>query len=55
VKPRIAALAGLLIVTAAGQAFALPTMIRLGYRECAACHVSPQGGGPLNVYGRAVD
>lgn len=34
---------------------ALPTMIRLGYVNCAACHISPQGGGPLNSYGRAID
>ena len=36
-------------------AFALPTMIRLGYTDCAACHIAPQGGGPLNVYGRGID
>jgi len=36
-------------------AFALPTMIRLGYSECGACHISPQGGGPLNTYGRGID
>ena len=34
---------------------ALPTMIRLGYIDCASCHYSTQGGGPLNPYGRAVD
>jgi hypothetical protein len=26
--------------------FAYPTMIRLGYVNCAACHISPQGGPP---------
>lgn len=36
-------------------ALALPTMIRLGYVNCASCHISPQGGGPLNTYGRAID
>jgi hypothetical protein len=36
-------------------ALALPTMIRLGYSECGACHISPQGGGPLNLYGRGID
>lgn len=36
-------------------AHALPTMIRLGYADCAACHYSPQGGGPLNAYGRGID
>jgi hypothetical protein len=34
---------------------ALPTMIRLGYVNCAACHIAPQGGGPLNAYGRSID
>ncbi len=39
----------------AGQLEALPTMIRLGYVNCAACHIMPQGGGPLNAYGRSID
>jgi hypothetical protein len=30
-------------------------MIRLGYTNCAACHLAPQGGGPLNDYGRGID
>jgi hypothetical protein len=30
-------------------------MIRLGYANCAACHIAPQGGGPLNDYGRGID
>src|SRR3977135_864167 len=34
---------------------ALPTMIRLGYANCAACHISPQGAGLLNSYGRGID
>src|SRR5438128_10846674 len=34
---------------------ALPTMIRLGYSNCAVCHISPQGGGLLNAYGRSID
>jgi hypothetical protein len=34
---------------------ALPAMIRLGYVNCAACHVTPQGGGLLNAYGRSID
>jgi hypothetical protein len=34
---------------------ALPTMIRLGYPNCASCHISPQGGGLLNLYGRSID
>jgi len=36
-------------------AYALPTMVRLGYTNCATCHLSPQGGGPLNDYGRGID
>src|SRR5688572_385158 len=36
-------------------AFALPTMIRLGYTGCATCHYAPQGGGPLNPYGKSID
>jgi hypothetical protein len=36
-------------------ASALPTMIRIGYMDCASCHISPQGGGPLNAYGRGID
>ena len=42
-------------VAMAAPAFALPTMIRIGYSECASCHISPQGGGPLNTYGRGID
>ena len=44
-----------LVAIAQRSAFALPTMIRLGYNECGACHISPQGGGPLNTYGRGID
>jgi hypothetical protein len=44
-----------LLVCGAPRATALPTMIRLGYSDCAACHLSPQGGGPLNAYGRGID
>jgi hypothetical protein len=39
----------------ATSALALPTMIRLGYTGCATCHFAPQGGGPLNPYGKAID
>jgi hypothetical protein len=45
----------LLSLAGAGQAWALPTMIRLGYSTCAACHVSPQGGGLLTPYGEGID
>ena len=30
-------------------------MIRLGYTNCAACHIAPQGAGLLNDYGRGID
>jgi hypothetical protein len=47
---------GLLLATAhAATASALPTMVRIGYTNCAACHMSPQGGGPLTAYGRGID
>lgn len=39
----------------ASVAQALPTMVRLGYPNCVSCHVSPQGGGLLNEYGRGID
>lgn len=49
--------AALLTTIAVGvsPASALPTMIRLGYSDCAACHLSPQGGNLLNTYGRGID
>jgi hypothetical protein len=51
------ALVGVLIciVVHATPALASPTMIRLGYSDCATCHVSPQGGGLLTSYGRGID
>jgi hypothetical protein len=36
-------------------AHASPKMIRLGYSDCATCHISPQGGGMLTSYGKGVD
>jgi hypothetical protein len=47
--------AALIALAAAAPARALPTMIRLGYPTCASCHIAPQGGGPLNEYGRGID
>jgi hypothetical protein len=44
-----------MIAGSLGKINALPTMIRLGYPNCVSCHVSPQGGGLLNGYGRAID
>jgi hypothetical protein len=30
-------------------------MVRLGYSNCAACHIAPQGGGLLTPYGKTID
>lgn len=34
------------------DAFCFPEMVRHGYVNCTACHVSPSGGGVLSAYGR---
>src|SRR4030081_3784982 len=47
--------ASLAIFQGGRPAAALPTMIRLGYTNCAACHIAPQGAGLLNNYGRGID
>ena len=52
---RLASAALLSVLHWATPAFGLPTMIRLGYTNCAACHISPQGAGLLNDYGRGID
>jgi hypothetical protein len=39
----------------ASTLLASPTMIRIGYSDCAACHISPQGGGLLTTYGKGID
>lgn len=36
------------------QAFSFPEMIRHGYINCTACHVSPSGGGLMTTYGRSI-
>jgi hypothetical protein len=45
----------LAIALAATSAAASPTMIRLGYADCASCHLSPQGAGLLTMYGKGID
>jgi hypothetical protein len=40
-----------LAITEHSQAF--PEMVRMGYVNCTACHVSPSGGGLLTDYGRS--
>ncbi|MBY0516933.1 MAG: hypothetical protein K2P81_08500 [Bacteriovoracaceae bacterium] len=34
------------------SAWSFPELVRYGYPNCVACHVSPSGGGVLNQYGR---
>ncbi len=36
------------------RAVAYPEMIRHGYQRCDVCHMSPDGGGAMSAYGRAL-
>jgi len=47
-------LSSILALSLPSTAFSLPDYIRKGYTSCTACHVSPQGGGVLTLYGRGV-
>jgi len=42
----------LVAVLVSGVASAFPSNTRYGYSNCSSCHVSPSGGGVLNLYGR---
>lgn len=42
----------LLLTLLPTQALAFPEMVRHGYPNCTACHLSPSGGGVLSDYGR---
>ena len=44
-----------IFVVTALPVFALPNMVRLAYPNCVSCHVTPQGGGLLNNYGKGID
>ncbi|MFM8313175.1 MAG: hypothetical protein ACKOA8_02710, partial [Deltaproteobacteria bacterium] len=45
----------LIISTTTGNfALGFPEMIRHGYPNCITCHVSPNGGGLITPYGRAL-
>ena len=48
-------LVALLLMVFAGTASATPNLIRLGYTNCASCHLAPQGGGLLTPYGAGID
>lgn len=42
----------LLVLFPVLSAWSFPELVRYGYPNCTACHVSPSGGGVLNQYGR---
>lgn len=44
----------LILVVFPFSAFSFPEMVKHGYPNCAACHISPTGGGVLSEYGRAL-
>ena len=44
--------AGVILFLLTQTIFAFPEMIRHGYTNCIACHISPSGGGVLNSYGK---
>lgn len=44
----------LFILSFAPSLYAFPEMVRHGYINCTACHVSPAGGGLMSPYGRSM-
>lgn len=44
----------LLLLTFPLGSWAFPELVKHGYPNCAACHISPTGGGVLTEYGRAL-
>ena len=48
-------MAAMLVLAWTSVASARPNQIRLGYENCATCHISPQGGGLLTTYGKGID
>ncbi len=50
----IRASAFFLVLLLNSKAFGLAELVRHGYPNCIACHVSPSGGGALTEYGRAL-
>jgi hypothetical protein len=50
-----AGLVSLVVLSSAATALASPTMVRLGYANCSACHLAPLGAGLLTDYGKGID
>ncbi len=44
----------LIVIFSALNSFGFAELVRHGYPNCIACHVSPSGGGVLTEYGRAL-
>ena len=43
-----------ILLLGASAAWSFPDLVRHGYANCIACHVSPSGGGVLTDYGRSI-